>query len=823
MKLRLPPRFPQPLHSPLNILLVLGVVAVLAGGHLSAQSPASYYDTAKQRLLAIGAAQFITNVTQGEIGPDSAQLFACRIYGLGRLLPYNEDFPKANSTEGSRMIESGNIAGATRLEPTLAGMDRLRISLDLGAFYLFKPGKEKPNLDSALFYIQQAVRFGQFSGLQRGLNPALNLLGKYYFQTGTPAMGAASFARVVKACEQQQDQQELALAFENAGQYLPFTDSNRTAYLRKSLTLYQQLGNKEKQIEVSSDIITGLFWTDWASAAKELKTLLSLQESIGYRHNHFVLYVTAYLAGAKGNRMADMDLSSKALASMQSTGDSTFYPLAYLRMADVNAESDRMEQSVAMCRKGLSGRLSRETQPFWYFDFVGLYTQLIELNRLEEASGLLSYFADRYPPATPLQNLYLAECKASYYWKVGQLALAHDCFQQFADMADHFPAQYIDAKIPGGYLNYAEFETREDRFDQARLYLGKASMIAPSQLNLFDKMKIALVQFRVDSAAHNKTAAIDDFIRYHSLYDSETSISEHNHLEELSVQYETEKKDRNIQFLTQRGKLQQTEIYQAHFIRNLLIAGACLLFVILALLFYQYRIKQTTNRIITEKNHSMEQLLGEKEELIADKETLVKEIHHRVKNNLHLISSLLESQSAYLQDEALFAIQKSQHRVQAISLIHQKLYLNDQVTDVGMSVYLREIISYLRDSFVTDENITFNLDLDPVQLDVSQAVPLGLIVNEAVTNAVKYAFPQNKTGNIDIALKQGPAGECRLRIADNGVGLPKDHDTGQTKSLGMSLIKGLSRTLQADLHIRSASGTTIELTFIDVHAMATIE
>ena len=267
--------------------------------------------------------------------------------------------------------------------------------------------------------------------------------------------------------------------------------------------------------------------------------------------------------------------------------------------------------------------------------------------------------------------------------------------------------------------------------------------------------------------------------------------------------------------------MQQTEIYQDHFIRNLMIAGAGLLLVILGLLFYQYRNKQTTNRIITEKNHFMEQLLEEKEALIADKETLMKEIHHRVKNNLHLISSLLESQSAYLQDEALFAIQKSQHRVQAISLIHQKLYLNEQVTDVEMSIYLREIISYLRDSFVTDENITFNLDLDLIQLDVSQAVPLGLIVNEAVTNAVKYAFPQYKTGRIDIALNRSRGGECHLRIADNGVGLPIGFDSSQNKSLGISLIKGLSRTLQADLRIGSGAGTTIELTFVDIHTMAT--
>jgi two-component system, sensor histidine kinase PdtaS len=799
-------------------LLVLSIAVGLTADHASAQPPSTYYDTAKQRLLALSAAQFITNVTQGEIEPDSAQRFACRIYGLGRLLPYNEDFPKGTSIEGSRLIETGDLPGARRLEPKLNGMDRLRLSLDLGAFYLFKPGTAQLDLDSALFFIQQAVRLGHSLGLASGFIPANSLLGKYYYQAGQPALGATAFARVIAICEQQQDQQGLALAFENAGQYLTFNDPDRVTNLQRSLALYQRLGLKEKQIEVLSLIVTGHFWTDWKKAAGELQRVSGLQTAIGFRHTHFLQCVEAYLSSQAGDRIAALEDCNKALESINNSGDTSWNCIVDERMGAVYILLGKTEEAIAWFEKGLEGAKSRETQPFWYPCFLSLLNTLIDIDRIQEALSYMKKMDARYPPLTSLDKLYLASNQAYVFDHLGQDAAAQKNFDVFDSLATRFPPQYIGVSFPYGYYRAADFQFRRGHYEKARKYFEKAKVAASGQSDGNILSQFALLQFRLDSVAGKNSAAIKDYIQYKSLEDSMGSLTQKKQINELIIKYETDKKDRNIQDLTQRDRFQQTELRQAHFVRNMMIAGAGLLLIILLLLYYQYRIKQSANRIITEKNHSMGRLLEEKEVLIADKETLVKEIHHRVKNNLHLISSLLESQSAYLQDEALYAIKKSQHRVQAISLIHQKLYLNEQVTDVEMSIYLREIISYLRDSFVTDGNIIFNLDLDPVQLDVSQAVPLGLIVNESVTNAIKYAFRLHNSGTIDIALKLGPAGQCRLFVADNGVGLPKDYETSQTKSLGMSLIKGLSRTLQADVHISSEAGTTIEILFINAHA-----
>ena len=140
--------------------------------------------------------------------------------------------------------------------------------------------------------------------------------------------------------------------------------------------------------------------------------------------------------------------------------------------------------------------------------------------------------------------------------------------------------------------------------------------------------------------------------------------------------------------------------------------------------------------------------------MLIEKEWLLKEIHHRVKNNLQIVISLLNTQSAYVDNEdALLAIQNSQHRMHAMSLIHQKLYQSDNLANIDMSWYIYELISYMRECFDTDNKINFVLDTEKVYLDVAQAVPLGLIINEAISNAIKYAFPADRKGAVKIVLK----------------------------------------------------------------------
>src|SRR5579872_1472485 len=153
-------------------------------------------------------------------------------------------------------------------------------------------------------------------------------------------------------------------------------------------------------------------------------------------------------------------------------------------------------------------------------------------------------------------------------------------------------------------------------------------------------------------------------------------------------------------------------------------------------LFSGGRIERRSNylgKLLKEK----ETLLKENEKLSDEKEWLLKEIHHRVKNNLQIAMSLLNTQTFYLDNEkAVEAIRQSRNRMYAMSLIHQRLYQADNLELIHMDGYVPELIAYIEDSFASNRNIHFRTDVDPVQLDVAQAVPIGLIINEAVTNSI---------------------------------------------------------------------------------------
>ena len=174
--------------------------------------------------------------------------------------------------------------------------------------------------------------------------------------------------------------------------------------------------------------------------------------------------------------------------------------------------------------------------------------------------------------------------------------------------------------------------------------------------------------------------------------------------------------------------------------------------------------------------------------LLREKESLLKEIHHRMKNNLQVISSLIRLQSAQVENgDAQAVLRDMQNRIGSMALLHETLYQSDNFAQVDLGTYLRSLCARLFLSLVAaPKSIQLHLDVASVGLDVSQAVPCGLLVNELVSNSLKHAFPDGRTGEVRVELQVvdgGPA--VRLRVADNGVGLPADFDLRQLRSLGL--------------------------------------
>jgi two-component sensor histidine kinase len=236
-----------------------------------------------------------------------------------------------------------------------------------------------------------------------------------------------------------------------------------------------------------------------------------------------------------------------------------------------------------------------------------------------------------------------------------------------------------------------------------------------------------------------------------------------------------------------------------------IIEGAFMLLIIAVLLYRQALLRKKNDGIINQQNDQLQHLAREKE-------WLLQEVHHRVKNNLHTVIGLLESQAAYLEDDALKANEISKHRIYAMSLIHQQLYKAAHIKTIDMSVYLPELLDYLRESFGIARTIRFQLAIERLKLGVSQALPIGLIVNEAVTNAIRYAFPPGRSGTISVSMHQAND-KISLDIADDGVGIDPVVINAESTSLGMKLMNGLTEDIDGEIRFTNENGTKITIVF----------
>lgn len=239
-----------------------------------------------------------------------------------------------------------------------------------------------------------------------------------------------------------------------------------------------------------------------------------------------------------------------------------------------------------------------------------------------------------------------------------------------------------------------------------------------------------------------------------------------------------------------------------------------LVFIILGLFFRSRKVQQNNLEILQLKEEEISKRNEALNKLYIEKDWLLKELHHRVKNNLQIVISLLNTQSAYLENkDALLAIQDSQHRMNAISLIYQKIYESENLEIIDMCWYIPELVNYLKGAFNTDKKISYKLDIECVELDISQAIPLGLILNEAIVNAIKYAYPEMIQGEVNIRLKKIENETYQLIISDNGVGVPEHFELKNRNSLGMNLMHGLSSQVDGTFNIENKNGLTITINF----------
>ncbi len=200
---------------------------------------------------------------------------------------------------------------------------------------------------------------------------------------------------------------------------------------------------------------------------------------------------------------------------------------------------------------------------------------------------------------------------------------------------------------------------------------------------------------------------------------------------------------------------------------------------------------------------------------LHEKELLLKEIHHRVKNNLMVISSLLNLQSKYIKDKAALEVfRESQHRARSMALIHTMLYQSTDLKCINFGDYITKLTSELFRTYITQDNINLNLDVGNVLLDINTSIPLGLIVNELVSNSLKHAFPQGEEGEITVRFHK-TNDHYTFQVADTGIGFPEELNYKKTNSLGMRLVNTLTDQLDGEIELDTTQGTIFTINFTE--------
>ncbi|WP_082113291.1 tetratricopeptide repeat-containing sensor histidine kinase [Kordia jejudonensis] len=290
---------------------------------------------------------------------------------------------------------------------------------------------------------------------------------------------------------------------------------------------------------------------------------------------------------------------------------------------------------------------------------------------------------------------------------------------------------------------------------------------------------------------------------------------------ELELTYTFEKQQyrdsiQNAEALDIMALEQQNEIQREQHIQQILLGLFLAALALGGFAYYAYQRKKKTSKLLDEKNKIIEKALQEKQ-------LLLKEVHHRVKNNFQIVSSLLELQTKGIEDEkALSLANEGKNRVKSMALIHQKLYQNETGL-IDFDEYINVLVKELSYMYASEKKVQTNIHTENMQFDIDTAIPLGLIVNELITNAYKYAFDATKENQLNISINKVNEEEYKLVVADNGKGIDDTIDLAKVKSLGLRLVKRLTKQLQGKFTLNNSDGASFEITFKDTQRRALLD
>ncbi|MTH17702.1 histidine kinase dimerization/phosphoacceptor domain -containing protein [Flavobacterium sp. LC2016-01] len=797
------------------LYLLSFVITITFQSYAQINNPYVNYDLKKTKLLIKSTGMYIYSSNQGFVDVDSTMILACTYNKVPVSILYEEAYSDGKHLPGDKLIDQNNITAAKKILPKLKETDRLKLLLHLGYHFLYKAGEKKEDLQNTFQFFKQADQISESLGIPKWQRQSTILLGKYYVQTHNVAESKNIFSNIVTESRKLNNRKTLADALNNEGTYLPLFEADKEKVLSEAMLLYKSIGEKELEIEMQMKLLTVHFWTGKMELAeKELFNCFALQKKIGFKHLHYTTAPLAYIYTEKFNLNKALYYSIASIKTMEATNDLICGDNFYLRLGNTYDHMGHIDEAIEIYKKAFEIGQKNINSGSYYKGFILINECLSKNKRYKEALNYIIKTTELYPPKNELDNYLVLYTKATTYEKLGNMSAAEKYYIQMEKYADNLLSPKTAVNACFGYLSMSIFYVKKGNSVKAKLLADKVLSFNEKTKQNYQPQMLELALYKLDSLTGNYPSSIRHHLNYTRINDSLFNIGKNRQIEELKIQYETLKDKENIQTLELQTKLQETKIAKSKLLNNLSIGSIFLLLIIIILLYNQYLLKQKNHKKLEIKEKEINFQNTNLKHLLDENRLLLKEIHHRVKNNLQMVISLLNLQSSFVDNEiALTTIKNSQNRILAMSLIHQKLFMSENVSTINMPIYIRELVEYLKDSFDSKQHISFKLNIEEVELDVTQAVPLGLIINEAITNALKYAFPNNRDGIIAITLLSPTSNQYLLTIQDNGIGIRFNSNVENNNSFGINLIKWLCDDLKAHFSIENKNGTLLQLSF----------
>lgn len=559
-------------------------------------------------------------------------------------------------------------------------------------------------------------------------------------------------------------------------------------YANLQLQFAQSVNNKRWMAIGEQNIGTAYYFQgDLTNALDHYKGSLVWMEEVGNKKGMAGMLINIGIQyGGQGDFVQSQEYTLKALKIAEEIGDLEFQANALGRLGTLNYQSGNTEEAKEyFLRAYQTNEESGENKGLLASSLVNLGIFFAQEGEYDEAIPYTLRAAEIFKELDGKYGLADAYGNLGYiYGNTGDEEKELEYYLLALEIQREIGNQHGEA-----YQLFLIGQTYTERQDypQAIAYFSQSQVLFQRVGDKTSLKEAAKELYLAYKASDQYESALEMHESWVTMRDSLNQEEQSKELLKQQFQFEQDKKD----------VLAKEELARQSLQRNALLIGLGLVGILAFVLFQNGRRRLKTNELLSTQKAEIEVKSNQNE-------LLLKEIHHRVKNNLQSISSLLYLQSAHIQDpEMREAVAAGQHRVEAMALIHQKLYQRDNLAGIEMKDYLFNLVQSLIHTFDADpERISFTLDMPELELDVDTAVPLGLIVNELITNSLKYAFPDNRLGEITVSLRQNDK-ILELIVRDNGVG---SANVKEGTSFGSKLVGLLTAQLGGKIEVDTEEG-----------------